>query len=92
MQRALLERNQFIDVMADTTRGGRTTHLLTRRRGGMHVESAVQARERHLMHGRAWPHARPHRGAHTASHLDVNHESARRPREYLWLVCFEYDT
>ena len=49
MQRALLERNQFIDVMADTTRGGRTTHLLTRQRGGMHVESAVQARERHLM-------------------------------------------
>ena len=62
MQRALLERSQFIVMMADATRGGRAMHLLSRRSGGMHAEAAVQAREMHLMHGHGWPHARPHQG------------------------------
>ena len=46
MQRALLERSQFIDVMADTTQGGRAMHLLASLSRGMHAEAAVQARER----------------------------------------------
>ena len=51
MQRALLARGHFIDVTADTTHYGRALHLLSRRSGGMHAEAAVEARERHLMHG-----------------------------------------
>ena len=46
MKRALLERSQFIDVMAATTQGGRAMHLLASLSRGMHAEAAVQARER----------------------------------------------
>ena len=88
MQRALLERSQFIDVMAETTQGGRAMHLLSSLSRGMHAEAAVQARERHLLHGHAWPHARRHRGAHMASHVDVHHGSVRPTHERTWLVCF----
>ena len=92
VQRALLERDQLIDVMALTERGGRTVHVLARSSRGMHAEAVVQARERRPYE---WPwtascEASPR--AHTASHLDVNHESSRPTREYPWLVCFEYDT
>ena len=46
VQRALLERDQLIDVMALTGRSGRTAHVLARPSRGMHAEAAVQARER----------------------------------------------
>ena len=92
MQCALLARNQLFEVLADTARGGRAVHPVPRTRAAMHAEAAVQARE---MRPHAWPwmascEASPR--AHMASHLDVNHESARATREYPWLVCFAYDT
>ena len=46
VQRALLERDQLVDVMAVAGRGGHSAHVLARWSGGMHAEAAVQARER----------------------------------------------
>ena len=81
VQRALLERDQLIDVMALTERGGRTVHALARPSRGMHAEAVVQAREM-PPHGWPWMAAREaSQRACMASHLDVNYGSVRLPRE-----------
>ena len=91
VQCALLERDQLVDVMALTGRGGRAVHVLARPSRGMHAEAAVQARER-PPHGWPWMAAREaSQRARMASHLDVNYGPVRPPREYPRLVCFVCD-
>ena len=45
MQHALLARGEQIEVMADTERGERAVHPISRTRAGMRAGAAVQARD-----------------------------------------------
>ena len=86
--RALLDRSQLIEVVADTGRGGRATHPAARTRASLHAEAAVQARERW---SDGWPwmaslEASP--SAHMPSHLGVYHVSLRPHRQYPRCMCF----
>ena len=81
VQRALLERDQLVDVMALTERGGRAVDALARPRRGVHAEAVVQAREM-PPHGWPWMASREaSQRACMASHLDVNYGPVRPPRE-----------